>query len=404
MKGFGFLAFCLIVFGLVLMPPVSYAGNTIKVGVIDTYTGPASALTIDILDAFKMSVTKINAAGGVLGRKIEYAVRNDEFKPDIGLNMAKELVFREKVDMLVGTTNSSGALAISDFCKKEKIPFIVTTSKAESITEKKGHRYVFRIGENTAMIGRATALLFSKKPYTKFWIAGDDYEFGHSVADSFWRNMKALKPEAQLLGTTFWKVGEADYVPYITSILAAKPEVLFAAPSGAGVVNFMKAAKTTGLNKSVFIYNPTGIEMGVLAPLGNNAAEGVLGTSNYLFYYPETTENKAFVEEFRKAYNRDPKIGALYGYVAAQLIAKGFQKAGKFDKEKFIDALEGLIIDTPVGRVGMRACDHQLALPLFAGVTTKTPKHDFLVASDIVTIPGKDCMQSCEEIKKLRSK
>jgi branched-chain amino acid transport system substrate-binding protein len=105
MKRFGFLALCLTVFGLVLMPPVSHGANTIKVGMIDTYTGPASALTLDILDAFKMSVAKINAAGGVLGRQIEYAVRDDKFKPDIGLNMAKELILREKVDMLVGTLN-----------------------------------------------------------------------------------------------------------------------------------------------------------------------------------------------------------------------------------------------------------------------------------------------------------
>jgi len=61
-------------------------------------------------------------------------------------------------------------------------------------------------------------------------------------------------------------------------------------------------------------------------------------------------------------YNRPPKVGALYGYAAAQLIAKAYQKAGKVDKEKFITAMEGLTVDSPVGKLEMRKCDHQLML------------------------------------------
>jgi len=52
------------------------------------------------------------------------------------------------------------------------------------------------------------------------------------------------------------------------------------------------------------------------------------GTVNYLYYYPETPENKAFVNEFQKLYGRLPKVGALYGYALGQLVVKAFQKAG----------------------------------------------------------------------------
>ena len=144
------------------------------------------------------------------GRRSNYTTRDEKFKPDVGLAMAKELVMREKVDILAGTINSSATLAISDFARKEKIPFICSFAKSEKITGEQGHRYVFSVAENTRMIGKAAAVALSKKPYTKYWIAGEDYEYGHAVGEATWRYIKAMKPEAQLLGQTWWKVGEAD--------------------------------------------------------------------------------------------------------------------------------------------------------------------------------------------------
>jgi branched-chain amino acid transport system substrate-binding protein len=72
------------------------------------------------------------------------------------------------------------------------------------------------------------------------------------------------------------------------------------------------------------------------------------------------------------------------------------------DKEKFIDALEGLVIDSPIGKLEMRACDHQVILPMYYGVTKKVPGYDFLIASDIAAISGKDYLPSCDEMMKLR--
>ena len=154
--------------GLFMVCPLTYAQSTIKVGIVDTYTGPATAYTMDVLDGFKLAVNEINAKGGVLGKRIEYTTRDEKFKPDIGLAMAKELVLNEKVDILMGTINSATALAVSDFAKKEKIPFFVTFSKSDKIIGEKGHRYIFNMNENTAMAGKAAAVALAKKPYEKF--------------------------------------------------------------------------------------------------------------------------------------------------------------------------------------------------------------------------------------------
>src|SRR5208283_1543916 len=183
------VAFSTCVMGHVLS---ASAEDVIKVGIVDTYTGPATTYTEDVLDGFKLAINQVNAKGGVLGRKIVFLVRDDKFKPDIALEMTKDLVMRENVDLIIGSTNSGAALGMSDFARKEKVPFIVTDAKSDKITGEKGHRYVFNTNENTAMIGRATALMLSKKPYVKYWIMGEDYEFGHACADGIWNNLKAI--------------------------------------------------------------------------------------------------------------------------------------------------------------------------------------------------------------------
>src|SRR4030066_2282096 len=208
---------------LILLPFNTSAQKPIKVGVIDTYAGPPAVFANDALNGFKLALGEINKQG-VLGRKIEFTTRDDKWKVDLGLTMAKELVMRENVDVIVGTINSSVTLAISDYMKGEKVPFIVWISKSEHITGSKGHRYVFSTGENTAMAGKAGGSALAKKPWVKYWIAGDDYEYGHDIADAIWRNLKAQKPSVEKMKETWWKTGGPDLLPSFTSVMTAKPD------------------------------------------------------------------------------------------------------------------------------------------------------------------------------------
>jgi branched-chain amino acid transport system substrate-binding protein len=391
----------LFAISLILMPAQAQAKN-IKVGIIDCYSGPAAMFGNDALNGFKLALKEINQKG-VLGKKIEFFTRDSKFKVDLALNMAKELVLRQDVDILVGTINSGAALAISAaVAKREKVPFIAWISKSENITGKKGHRYVFSAGENTAMAGKSGGVALSTKPYVKYWIAGDDYEYGHALADAVWRNLKARKPEVQLIGKSWWKLGEPDLIPYITSILAAKPDAVIFATGGGSMVNIMKVIKATGMTDKVAIYVHTATDHAVLNPLGIHAPEGVMGTMDYHFYYPELSANKRFVSAFKAAYGNPPGFPAFHGYITAHFIAEAYKKAGSVDKEKFIDALEGLQIQSPAGRIEMRACDHQAILPMYFGVTKVSPELGFAIATDIYTLRGAEVMPSCKEIQEAR--
>ena len=399
-KIFPFLM-ALLGFAFLLQPLSAEAQRPIKVGILDTYTGPPAVYGQDALNGFKLALSEINKKG-VLGTKIEYTNRDEKFKVDIALSMAKELVMNEKVDILVGTINSGVALAVSDLAKAEKVPFIAWISKTEKITGEKGHRYAFSTAENTYMAGKAGGLALSKKPFVKYWIAGDDYEYGHAIADAAWRNLKRLKPSVEMIGQSWWKVGEPDMVPYLTAIMAAKPDAVIFATGGASMTNVLKIIKTTGMSQKVPIWIHTATDHSVIKPLGLEAPEGVIGTMDYHFYHPDIPQNRAFVTAFQRAYGNPPGFPAFHAFLTAHLIAKAYEKAGKFDREKFIDALEGLKVDSPVGEVEMRACDHQAILPLYMGTLKKVPQYNFLISSDIVTLPGKDILPTCEEVKKIR--
>ena len=389
---------------LLILSPVHAEARNIKVGIIDCYSGPAAVYGKDALNGFKLALEEINKKG-VCGGKIEFTTRDTKFKVDIALNMAKELVMRENVDVLVGTINSGAALAVSDaVAKKEKVPFMVWISKSERITGEKGHRYVFSTGENTAMAGKAGGVALSKKPYIKYWIGGDDYSYGHDIANAAWRNLKALKPEVEMIGKSWWKPGEPDLVPYLTAILGAKPDAVIFCTGGRSMTNIMKAVKAIGMAEKVPIWIHSATDHAVLKPLGEEAPEGVLGTMDYHFYYPDTAANREFVKKFEAAYGTPPGFPAFHGYITAHFIAEAYKKAGVVNTEKFIDALEGLKIASPAGKIEMRACDHQVVLPMYLGVTKKSPKYGFVIATDIVTLAGDEVLPTCEEIAKARKK
>ena len=127
-----------------------------------------------------------------------------------------------------------------------------------------------------------------------------------------------------------------------------------------------------------------------------------MGTIDYHFYHPDLSTNKHFVSAFKAAYGNPPGFPAFQGYITAHFIADAYKKADSLDTEKFIDALEGLQIQSPAGRIEMRACDHQAILPMYFGVTKLSPELGVAVATDIYTLRGAEVMPSCTEIIKAR--
>jgi len=380
-----------------LCPAFSDGAEPIKVGIIDAYSGSPARLPADVLDGFSLAVEKINGEGGVLGRKITYATRVGKPGSASALAAARALVAEAKVDILVATMDRSNGLDLADFAAKERIPLFVAFSERPVAGGEGRNRYIFNMGESPRMAGAAAAVMLHEKPYENYWIAGDDDDYGHGLADSLWGSLRVLEPGFRLLGQTWWKADERDFSPFIAQIMAAKPDFVIVATGPSNNARFQRAAKTMGLGEKIPFYQHGANEQSMLAEQGNDAVEGVYGTTSYLFYNPSTVANKAFSDEFRKNFHRYPGSGAFYGSMTARFIAEGYRKAGGVDREKLISALEGMRLDSPVGSVAIRSCDHQLELPIFLSLTGKKSAYpDFLASVSLQSLGARYYMAVCE--------
>ena len=400
-----------LVFALVLTMTAgaALAEKPIKIGLIDCYTGGAAAFTKPALIAWQMVTDEFNAKGGLNGRKIELLTRDTKFKADEAVTHARELLLKERVDFLGGTVSSSVALAVSEFARKKKKILMVHISRSHRITGEKGHKYLFRGCPSAGIEGLAGGYYAATKPLKKWYIIGDDYEYGHSIADNFWKGLKKHKPEVEMVGEAWPKLKETDYTPYLTALMAKKPEAVYAAFGASGLISFMKQAKLFGLFDMVPVFAFALGDSLFPKALKENMPVGAYAANNYLWYYPDTPANKAFVKKYleytTKMGKPDPYpsgIGAFGGYCSAKFLVEAIKKAGSVDTNKVIKALEGLTIETAIGPVRMRGCDHQAITPAFWGQIAEVPGYPFPVMKDIVMTPAKKVIPTCKEIAAAR--
>jgi branched-chain amino acid transport system substrate-binding protein len=343
----------------------------------------------------EMAVKEINEKGGVLGRPLELLVRDCKSTPDEATRVARELIAKENVNFLVGGLTAAQGLALSEVAKTEKILYIAPISKSTAMTEPgKLHPYVFRAAANTNTEGRSAAVFMAKNPWKKVYTFGPDYEFGQMVTKAFVEWIKKIKPEVEIIGQGWPKLGEADYTPFITALMGAKPDAAFLSLWGGDFVNFVKQAKPYGFFEKVKVVAAgEGGSPETAIALKDDLPLGITTNAYDLFYYPNTPEHKAYVERL-KAYTKEeyPPSWAITGYISMQFLAEAIKKANSTDMMQVVKALEGLTIDTPIGKQTMRAKDHQANRGQFWGTTAKVPEYPFPILRPVEYISPDNLM------------
>ncbi|MCJ7776219.1 MAG: ABC transporter substrate-binding protein [Desulfobulbaceae bacterium] len=344
----------------------------------------------------EMLVKEVNDAGGVLGRKIELLVRDCKGTPEEATRVSKELILKDNVDFLVGGLSASQGLAISEVAKQEKILYIAPISKAAEMCEPpRLHPYVFRAAANTNTEGRSAAVFMAKNPWKRIATIGPDYAYGQGVTKAFVDWMKKIKPEAEIVHQAWPKLGETDYTPFISPVLAAKPDAAFISLWGGHFVTFAKQAKDYGFFEKVKVVaageagSPeTGRALKDEMPLG------ITSNSYEVFYYPDTPEHNAYIKRLREFTGDEyGSSWASTGYIAMQFLVEGIKKAGSTDTDKVIKALEDLTIETPIGKQTMRAKDHQATRGQFWGTTAKVSEYPFPILRPVEYIPAEGLME-----------
>lgn len=358
----------------------AFAQNTIKVGVPMPLSGPAALYGEPAVKGARMFVDEINAAGGVLGKKIELVVRDSKASADEAVRVSREMILKEDVQFLVGTLTSAEGPAVSTIAKENKIILIAPIPKTDQLTAPKNlHPYVFRTAANTTMEGRSAAeIVASWKDVKKVATIGHDYAYGQDVTKAFAEHIKKLRPDVEVVDMQWPKLGEADYTPFINAQMAKKPDAVFSAMWGGHFVTWAKQAKPLGffdLVKNRVVNGGEGGSVEASRALGPDYPFGIWGNTYDLASYDgQPDAHKKYIDRIKAFTKEDPPSSwPLTTYVAMQFLVEGIKKAGSVDTEKVAKALVDLTIDTPFGKQTLRGKDHQADRGQFYGKMVKGP-------------------------------
>jgi branched-chain amino acid transport system substrate-binding protein len=352
---------------LVAVAAVAFASGaqTIKLGELNSYkVFPA------FLDAYKkgmeLAVDEVNRGGGVLGRQIELITRDDTGSPGDAVRVAEELLSREKVDVLMGTFSSAVGLAVADLAKQRKVLFIASEPLTDKIVWENGNRYTFRLRPSTYM---QTAMLVPEaaKLGKKRWaIVYPDYEYGKSATNAFKQQMIAL----QSAGIEFVEIaaplGKLDAGPVVQALLDSKPDAIFSSLFAGDLAKFVREGELRGLFKDRPVFNLLAGEPEYLDPLKDEVPVGWYVTG-YPWSAIATPEHKKFFDAYQAKYKDYPRQGSVVGYSTVMTAAAALRKAQSTDTERLVAAMQGLVVDTPFGRVTFRTIDHQSTMGAYVG-------------------------------------
>ena len=346
---------------------------------------------------------KTNAAGGLLGKQIKLEIKDDGTKPDVASDLTRTEILNDKIVALFGPVSSSVALAEQTLVARYKIPYLLHTSNTDKLTLQGFNDYTFSVVPNTGMEGRANAIAAAKLPYTRYYLIGPDYEFGHSQLAAFKARLTQLKP-----GVTFTedypKLGANDYSSYISKIQAYKPEIVYSAEFAGDLITFLNQAKGAGLLGKPDSPKFFGLfDVDTLRNLGAAAPTGVYAYGRAPFFAIKTPQMEQFVRDFQSRYNIPPSDWAVMAYDAYTAWTEGVKKAGSFDAGKVTRALSGLTFQSTRGPLTLRTVDHQVNASEYEGVLQADPAVGFDTFADVTAVPGADLLLSPDQVAAART-
>ncbi|MDB5823169.1 MAG: amino acid transporter substrate-binding protein [Herminiimonas sp.] len=322
------------------------ADETVKIGVSGPFTGGSAPMGVSMRDGVKLAVTEINAKGGILGKKIQLIERDDEAKNERGVQVAQELINKEKVVATVGFINTGVSLAAQRFYQEAKIPVMNNVSTGTIITHQfpdQPENYVFRTSANdtiqTAMI---VDEVVGKRKMTKVAILADSTNYGQLGREDL---EKALdKKGIKAVSVEKYNIKDVDMTAQLLRAKQAGAQTVITygiGPELAQIANGMEK-----LGWKVPIVGSWTLSMSNFIDNAGKNGEGAIMPQTFI-QDPNTPRRKAFIDAYVKTYNppggRIPSpVSAAQGYDSIYLLAAAIKQAGSTDGPKIRAALENL--------------------------------------------------------------
>jgi branched-chain amino acid transport system substrate-binding protein len=319
--------------------PSAQAADRVKVGFISTLSGPSAALGIDIRDAFLLAVKlNDNKLGGL---PAEVLVGDDQFKPDVGRQLAERNIKLDKVDFLTGFVFSNIMLASVPVAFQSKVIYVSPNAAPSPLAGKQCNPYFFAVSWPNDAYHEAAGQHAATKGYRAVYMLAPNYQAGKDSLEGFKRFYKG-----KIAGEVYTQLGQLDYSAELAQVRAAKPDAVYIFLPGGMGVNFIKQFVSAGLSKDMQLITPGfSSDQDIIRAVGDPML-GIFDSAHWALDL-DNAANKKFIAEFEKAYKRLPTVYASQGYDTALLL------------DAAVREVKGKIEDTEAVRKALKAAKFQ---------------------------------------------
>jgi len=341
---------------------VKAQSGVIKIGHLTPLTGFLGALGEYAVMGIKMATEEINAAGGVMGRKLD-VMSEDSVNPATASTKAQRMLERDGVEFLMGEINSASAQTIMQVAARNKRLFLQIGARSDVLRGKNCNRYTFHVDIPVTVMVNAAGQALLRDGHIKgkrIFALTSDYLFGHDLAKAAKAFIAANG--GTIVGDELTATDTTDFSPFLLKIRQAKPDLVATNLGGNQVTNFVKQYAEFGLPYPIAGFNL------------NTADAWAAGEGNLAGIWPtvwhhdlDTPGTKAFVAAFRQKYGKPPENHAWIEYVSLKIMAQAMNATKSVDTEKLIKYFESQAeFDLLKARKGFfRSWDHQLIQEAF---------------------------------------
>lgn len=332
---------------LAVVSSLAFGQETIKIGVITDRVGVSKPYSEPATEGVIFGAEEINRRGGVLGRKIELLIEDDQSRPDISAALARKLVDQGAV-FILSVSLSPATQQQQTVTMEAKVPQMTPMNSADYLTTQLQNPWFWQTGP-LGSVQIATLLAHARtKNFKRVALITDNSDLGQAIAKAFKGTLE--KAGIQVVAEEVVARGATTAMPQMQKIRATNPEAMFlAGVLTAENVLIFRAYKELGVKFPIHSsYN-------LSVPIYETVAKGLIDGITFVDAYdPDKPEVKAFEAAYRKAKGKAPQNLHGYGYDGIMLIADAIKRAGSTDKEKIRAAMQATDYAGVMGAKGMR--------------------------------------------------
>ena len=318
---------------LALSATPALAADKVKIGFITTLSGPAGVIGKHMKDSADLALEMLGGKVGGLPAEIVYG--DDQQKPDVGREVAEEMLKKHKVDFLTGIIWSNVLLALYQPVIKSDTILISANAGPHEVAGKDCSPYFFSTSWQNDETPETMGKFMTDRNLTDVYVMAPNYAAGKDMVEGFKRYFKG-----KIVAEVFTKFGQSDYQAEISQIRAANPKAVFVFYPGGMGIQFVKQYTQSGLREQIPLYSVFTADETTLPALGD-AAEGNYESG---FWSPDlqNPRNQEYVAAFRKKFNYIPSYYGAQSFDAIFLIDSAVKavKGDLADKKGLIAAME----------------------------------------------------------------